>query len=144
MDYPVGVFQTKISLHRFVLSTFWKHLFLVLVCLSSASIFRSVSIPSLMLTWFQKDPNVSHPTSQETRHPWENCFLAFLSTMPYISGISSGFENPPTVPGPDYFSLPFLILCRFSGQTLSLSCVASSTLVSCFWLKDRSRWELWP
>lgn len=82
--------------------------------MSSVSIFRSVLIPSLTLTWFQKDPNVSHRMSQEIRRLWENCSLAFSSTMPHISGI----------------------LPCFSGQ--------SSTLVSCFWLKDRSRWELWP
>lgn len=32
------------------------------------------------------DPNTSHPISQETSHLWENCFWAFSSTMPLISG----------------------------------------------------------
>lgn len=77
-----------------------------------------------MLTWFQRDPNVSHPTSQETSHPWENCSLAFLSIMPSISGISSGYYRVKSL----------RIHPRFLDQIIfhfhSLSCVASPAKLS--------------
>lgn len=94
------------------------YLFVLLFC---ALIFRSVLIPSWTLTWFQRDPNMSPRTSQETSRLWESCFWAFSNTMPQTSGISQGHHITESSVSWFFclliFLLPFLVSC-FSGQLL--------------------------
>lgn len=123
---------------------------LLVLCLNIQECFN----PFVDVDLVPEGPKRIPPYISRNQSPLGELLLGFLEYYAvhfrYLLWIlqSQVFHDPPTVPGPDYFSLPFLILCRFSGQTLSLSsvalCPASSTLVSCFWLKDRSRWELWP
>lgn len=125
-----------------------------------AFIFRSALIPSLTLTQFQKDPNTSRPTSQETSHLWESFFWAFSSTMPHVSGISHGHhitESSVSECTHGSFAVSFSCshslspapLANFFSLSSFLSLLsslypASSSLVSYIWLKDKSRWDLWP
>lgn len=131
-------------------------------CLSCALIFRSVLILSWTSTWFQRDPNTSPPTSQQTSPLWGSCLLAFWNTMPQTSGISQGHHHiiessvadAPMVLLPDHFLAPIprplcsciQLLFPLQSPRLSLSFLytASSSLVSCFWVRGRSRWDLWP
>lgn len=133
-------------------------LVLSLCFLSRALILRTLFSPSWTLTWSQRGPNTSLPTYRATSPLWGSFFWAFSDTMPRSSGrhhISESSVSHSPIPwffGLLLFLLPFLISCLLANfshlssppSLLSLLYPASSSLVSCFWVRGRSRWDLWP
>lgn len=109
-------------------------------------------MPSWTLTWFQRDPNASLPTSQQTSPLWESFFWAFSNTTPQTSGISQGHHITESSVG--FFACSFSCshssspapLANFFSLSSPSSLLSSilHPLVSCFWVRGRSRWDLWP